>query len=484
MNYKIIGRYLGILLMLEAAFLVPPAAISWHDGESTALSAFFVTVALAMAVGLLLWAFCRRYSSILYAKEGFVLVALAWIVLSLFGALPFYFSREIPSFIDSFFEVVSGFTTTGASILTDVESMSRGLLFWRSFTHWLGGMGILVFLMALEPSRRGNSFTLHVMRAESPGPSVGKLVPKIRETAKLLYVIYIIMTVLCVGFLLAGGMPLFDSLCTAFGTAGTGGFGTKNDSLAGYSHYIQTVVTVFMALFGVNFAVYYLLLRNWKAALRDEEVRLYFFILLAATALITVNILPVVGSVGESIHQAAFHVSSIMTTTGFAISDYNVWPSFSHGILMLLMILGACAGSTGGGVKTVRLLLMLKYMRAGFKKMLRPHSVQVITLNGKAVDSNVLRGLNVYMAAYFCIFVVSFLIISLDGYSVLSNFSAVLACFNNIGPGLDMVGPVNNFSSFSVLSKLTLTVDMLLGRLEIFPLIALFSPSLYRHKSN
>lgn len=484
MNYKIIGRYLGILLMLEAAFLIPPAAVSLFFGESGAFTALLMSMALALAAGLLLWVLCRRYAHVLYAKEGFVLVALAWVMLSLFGALPFYLSREIPSLVDSFFETVSGFTTTGASILTDVESLSRGLLFWRSFTHWLGGMGILVFLMALEPSRRGNGFALHVMRAESPGPSVGKLVPKISQTAKILYGIYIALTVLCIGFLLAGGMPLFDSLCTAFGTAGTGGFGVKNDSIAGYSHYIQSTVTIFMALFGVNFAVYYLFLRNWRAALRDEEVRLYFVILIAATALIAVNIFPMLGSVGESVHQAAFHVSSVMTTTGYAISDFNVWPQFSQGVLMLLMILGACAGSTGGGIKTVRLLLVLKYMRAGVKKMLRPHSVQVVSLNGKPVDSNVLRGLNVYMAAYLCILVVSFLVVSLDGNSVLTNFSATLACFNNIGPGLDGVGPVNNYASLSILSKLTLTVDMLLGRLEIFPLIALCSPSLYRRKGS
>ena len=410
-------------------------------------------------------------------------MALAWLVLSFFGALPFYLSREIPKFVDCYFETVSGFTTTGASILTDVEVMSRGLLFWRSFTHWLGGMGILVFLMALEPSRRGNGFALHVMRAESPGPAVGKLVPKISQTAKILYGIYIAMTALCVAFLLAGGMPLFDSLCTAFGTAGTGGFGIKNDSLAGYSHYLQSVVTVFMALFGVNFAVYYLLLRNWRAALKDEEVRLYFFILIAATGLVAANVVPVVGSAGESVHQAAFHVSSIMTTTGFAISDFNTWPQFSHGVLMMLMVLGACAGSTGGGIKTVRLLLILKYMRAGIRKMIRPHSVQVVSLNGKPVDASVIRGMNVYMAAYCLILVTSFLMVSLDGNSVLTNVSATLACFNNIGPGLDLVGPISNYSSFSVLSKLTLTADMLLGRLEIFPLLVLFSPSVYR-KSN
>ena len=484
MNYKIIGRYLGILLTLESAFLVVPAAISLYDREMKAFIGLIITIAITFIVGMLLRLVCRRYERVIYAKEGFVLVALAWIVLSLFGALPFTISGEIPSYIDSFFEIVSGFTTTGASILTDVEAMSRGLLFWRSFTHWLGGMGMLVFLMALEPTGKGNSFSLHVMRAESPGPSVGKLVPRIGQTAKILYSLYIVMTVLCIIFLLAGGMSLFDSLCTAFGTAGTGGFGVKNDSLASYTPYLQTVVTIFMALFGVNFSVYYLFLRRPKAALKDEEVRLYFIIMLVSIGLVAWNIMPIFGSFKDSLHEAAFHVSSIMTTTGFAISNFDMWPSFSKGILMLLMVLGACAGSTGGGIKTARLLLLYKSLRTGIKRMLHPRSVQVVRLNGKVVDSTILHNLNVYFAAYSCILVISFLIISTDGFSVTTNFSAVLACFNNIGPGLDIVGPAGNYSSFSVISKLVLSLDMLFGRLEIFPLLALLSPELFRRKKS
>lgn len=483
MNTKIIGRYLGVLLMLEAGFLIPPTLISLFDKELKALYGLVITILLTFSIGFLLSRLCRKYVHTLYTKDGMVLVACSWIALSIFGAMPFTISGEIPSYIDSFFEVVSGFTTTGASILTDVESMSRGLLFWRSFTHWLGGMGILVFLMALEPSRKSNSFTLHVMRAESPGPSVSKLVPKIGQTAKILYALYIALTVLNVIFLLIGGMSLFDSLCTAFGTAGTGGFGVKNDSLAGYSPYIQTVTTIFMALFGVNFAVYHLFLHRPKEAIRDEEVRLYFIIMFASIGIITINILPQIGNFWVSLHEAAFHVSSIMTTTGFAISDFNLWPTLSHGILLLLMILGACAGSTGGGIKTARLLLMYKSMRAGIRRMLHPRSVQVITLNGKPVEESVLHGLNVYFATYAFILVISFLLISIDNFSVTTNLSAVLACFNNIGPGLDLVGPAENYALFSVPSKLVLTLDMLLGRLEIFPLLALLNPEIYRIKN-
>lgn len=488
MNYKMIGRYLGLLLLMEAAFLLPPALISLFNKELSSLYALLITIALTATAGGTLAALCRKYRRVFFARDGLVLVALSWIALSAFGALPFTLSGQIPNYIDSLFESISGFTTTGASILTDVESMSRGLLFWRSFTHWLGGMGILVFLMAIEPSGKGkgNSFTLHVMRAESPGPSVGKLVPKIGQTAKILYAIYIVFTLLCVAFLLLGDMPLFDSLCIAFGTAGTGGFGILNSSLASYSPYIQTVVTVFMALFGVNFSLYYLFLRSPKATLRDEEVRVYFGIMLGAILLIAINVFtstPDAGSFGACLHSAAFHVSSIMTTTGYAIGDFNLWPSFSKGLLLLLMILGACAGSTGGGVKITRMLIAFKSMRAGFKRMLHPHSVQIVSINKKPVDSNVLEGIWVYFSAYAVILVLSTLLISLDGFSLLTNISATLACLNNIGPGLDLVGPTGNYAMFSIPSKIVLLIDMLLGRLEIFPLIALLSRDVYRHRS-
>lgn len=488
MNYKVIGRYLGLLLITEGVFLIPPLLISLFGHESNAFLAILATMLLTAAAGGILFLLCRKCKKEFYAKDGLVLVALAWVVLSSFGALPFTLSGEIPNYIDALFEVISGFTTTGASILTDIEAVSKGLLFWRSFTHWLGGMGILVFLMAIEPSGKGkgNSFSLHVMRAESPGPSVGKLVPKIGLTAKILYALYIVLTLLCIGMLLLGGMPVFDSFCIAFGTAGTGGFGILNDSMASYSPYLQTVVTVFMALFGINFSVYYLFLRNPRAALRDEEVRSYLLIMLGAMLLITLNIYfsaADFGSFGECLHSAAFHVSSIMTTTGFTISDYNLWPSFSKWIILLLMLLGACAGSTGGGIKIARFLLIFKSMRAGFKRMLHPRSVQVITLNGKPVEDGIIQGLWVYLSAYAIIFVISTLLISLDGFSVLTNLSATLSCLSNIGPGLDAVGPAGNFASFSWFSKIVLSLDMLFGRLEIFPLIALFSHDVYRRRN-
>ena len=488
MNYKVIGRYLGLLLITEGVFLIPPALISLFLHESNAFYAILATILLAAIVGGVLFLLCRKCKREFYAKDGLVLVALAWFVLSAFGALPFTLSGEIPNYIDALFEIISGFTTTGASILTDIEAVSKGLLFWRSFTHWLGGMGILVFIMAIEPSGKGkgNSFSLHVMRAESPGPSVGKLVPKIGLTAKILYALYIALTALCIGMLLLGGMPVFDSFCIAFGTAGTGGFGILNDSMASYSPYLQTVVTVFMALFGINFSVYYLFLRNPRAALRDEEVRTYLLIMLGAILLITLNIYfsaTDFGSFKECLHSAAFHVSSIMTTTGFSIADYNLWPSFSKWIILLLMLLGACAGSTGGGIKIARFLLIFKSMRAGFKRMLHPRSVQVITLNGKPVEDGILQGLWVYLSAYAVIFVISTLLISLDGFSVLTNLSATLSCLGNIGPGLDTVGPAGNFASFSWFSKIVLSLDMLFGRLEIFPLIALFSHDVYRRRN-
>ena len=482
MNCAIISRYLGNLLLLEAAFLVPPAAISASLGEEAARRALLLTVGILVALGLSLRRAGRKSGPTFYAKEGFVLVALAWVVMSFLGSLPFYFSGEIPSLVDCFFETVSGFTTTGASILTDVEAMSKGLLFWRSFTHWLGGMGMLVFLLAVAPGQKGQGFTLHLMRAESPGPSVGKLVPKMRQTAKILYLLYVGLTVICVLFLLAGGMPLFDSLCTAFGTAGTGGFGIKNDSMAGYSLYLQGVCTVFMSLFGVNFSVYYLLFRNWRAALKDEEVRLYFAIMLCVSAVIACNIYPQMGSVGMSIHEATFHTSSIMTTTGFVISNFDLWPELSRVLLLVLMIAGACAGSTGGGVKTIRLLLILKNMKAGFRKLLHPNSVETVKLNGRPVSRSVLDGINTYMSAYCLIAIASLLIVSLDNFSLVTNLSAVLSCFNNIGPGLDIVGPIHNYSTYSDLSKIVLSLDMLLGRLEIFPMLILLRPATYRRQ--
>jgi len=476
MNFKMMGRLMAQILTIESLFMLPGLFISLYHGESAAVQGFLYTLALMLVLELVLFLLCRKAPDGFYAKEGMVCVGLSWVILSLLGCLPFYISREIPSFIDAFFEIVSGFTTTGASILSDVEALSKGLLYWRSFSHWLGGMGVLVFLLAIGPGSGEKGFTMHLLRAESPGPDVGKLVPRMRKTAGILYILYIILTVINVIFLLIGDMPLFEAVCTAFGTAGTGGFGVKNDSLASYSPYIQNVTTVFMALFGVNFSCYYLLLlRQWTGVLKDEELRLYVGIILGSILLIVLDLRGFYDTLGETIRHAAFQVSSIITTTGFATTDFDLWPSFSKAILMGLMVVGACAGSTGGGLKCARLLLLLKSLQRNIRQVLQPRKVMVIRSNGRTVDEKILDNANAYLAAYAVIVVVSFVLISLDGFSIGTNITAVLACFNNIGPGLEAVGPTCNFAGYSTFSKLVLIMDMLAGRLEIFPILALFS---------
>ena len=384
--------------------------------------------------------------------------------------------------MDALFEIVSGFTTTGASVLPAVEPLSKGILYWRSFSHWLGGMGVLVFLLAFTQSGgKGQGFTMHLLRAESPGPNVGKLVPKMRKTAAILYLLYICLTILNVIFLLFGKMPLLEAVCTAFGTAGTGGFGIKNDSIAGYSPYLQNVTTVFMALFGINFSCYYLLLiGNFRSVFKDEELRMYLGILLGATLLIAWNLRGFYPTLGETFRHAAFQVSSIMTTTGFATTDFGRWPAFSQSILLLLMVIGACAGSTGGGLKCARALLLFKGLKRNIHQVLHHRRVQAIRINDQVVEEKVLDNANAYLSAYVIILFLSFLVISLDGYSIGTNFSAVLACFNNIGPGLEAVGPTCNFGGYSALSKLVLILDMLAGRLEIFPILVLFSHSTWK----
>ena len=482
MNYKMMGRFLAQILFLEGLFMIPALLISLACGDTGVVRAFLYTMALIAGLCALLFPICKGAPSAFYATEGMICVALSWIVLSIVGCLPFRFSGEIPRFIDAFFEIVSGFTTTGASILTDVEALSRGLLYWRSFSHWVGGMGVLVFLLAIAPSGdKGTGFTMHLLRAESPGPSVGKLVPKMRKTAAILYMLYVALTALDVIFLLLGRMPVFEAVCTAFGTAGTGGFGLKADSMASYSPYLQNVTTVFMLLFGVNFSCYYLLLlRQFRAVFRDEELRLYFGIVFGSIALIVWNLRGFYPTFRETVRHAAFQVSSIITTTGFATTDFDLWPSFSKTILLCLMVVGACAGSTGGGLKVARLLLLLKTTRRNISQMLNPRKVLLVRNNDQVVDEQVLSNTNAYLSAYVIILFVSFMLISLDDFSTGTNFSAVLCCFNNIGPGLELVGPTCNFSSFSVLSKLVLILDMLLGRLEIFPLLVLFSPQTWR----
>lgn len=484
MNYKVIGRYIGHILLIESILMIPALIISLAEGQIKAVIGFATAILASFLTALILRLVCRNTKKAFYAKEGLVCVGLCWIVLSLFGCIPFWLSGEIPHIVDALFETVSGFTTTGASVLPEVETLSKGILYWRSFTHWVGGMGVLVFLLAMAPGKeRGNGFTMHLLRAESPGPDVGKLVPHIKETAKILYLLYIVLTVLNVVFLLIGGMPLFDALCTAFGTAGTGGFGIRNDSIAGYSPYLQNVCTVFMLLFGVNFSCYYLLLlRNVKSVWKDEELRLYLGLIVGSILLIAWNIRDMYTSAEEIFRHAAFQVVSIITTTGFATTDFDLWPSFSKAILLCLMVVGACAGSTGGGLKCGRLLLLFKNLRRNVHQVLQPNSVQVIRNNGRSVAEQVIKNVNAYLAAYVLIIIISFVAVSVDGLSVTTNLTAVLSCFNNIGPGLEAVGPTGNFAVYGLFSKLVLIVDMLAGRLEIFPILVLFTRSGWLHR--
>lgn len=484
MNYKMMGRFLGQILFIEAVLMIPALCISLYCGDDLAVRAFVMSIAISAAVAGMLYLGCKGAPSAFHAREGLVCVGLSWIVMSLVGCLPFYISREIPSYVDAFFEIVSGFSTTGASIVPEVEKLSKGILYWRSFSHWIGGMGVLVFLLAFTGDK-GKGFTMHLLRAESPGPDVGKLVPKMRKTASILYIIYIALTILDILFLLAGGMSLFEAVCHGLGTAGTGGFGIKNDSLAGYSPYLQNVTTVFMILFGVNFSCYYLLLvKQWRGVFRDEELRAYIGIILGSIVLIVLQLWSCgfYGTLEETIRHTAFQVGSIITTTGYATTDFDLWPSFSKTLLLCLMVVGASAGSTGGGLKVGRLLLLLKGLRRNIHQMLNPRKVEVIRNNGSTVDEQILDNTNAYFAAYVLIIFGIFAVISLDGFSVGTNFTAALCTFNNIGPGLEAVGPTCNFSAYSDLSKLVLSLGMLAGRLEIFPILILFSRRVWKKR--
>ncbi|MBQ5743215.1 MAG: TrkH family potassium uptake protein [Clostridia bacterium] len=480
MNRRMILNTVGKMVFAEGLLLLLPLAVALIYRESCAVSLLIAAVvALAMG-GLMVW-ISKPRTPVIYAKDGFFIVSASWILLSFIGALPFTISGEIPSYIDALFETVSGFTTTGASILADVEAMSKGLLFWRSFTHWIGGMGILVFVMAILPNVSERS--IHILRAEVPGPTVGKLVPRIKDTAKILYLIYIVMTVVQIILLLCGGMPFFDSVVHAFGTAGTGGFGIKADSIAGYSPYLQWVITVFMLLFGINFNVYYLfLIRKFKTALKSTELWIYLGIVALAVALISLNVYPQYGSLSDTVRTSAFQVSSIITTTGYATADFNLWPAFSKAILLILMFIGACAGSTGGGIKVSRVILLTKQIRREIQKMLHPRSVKSLKFEGHSVEEQTLMGVSSYLGVYLLCFVVIFLIVSLEPFGMETNFSAVTACFNNIGPGFGAVGPAGNFAAYTNLSKIVLSGAMLLGRLEIFPLIIFFSPASWLKK--
>ena len=480
MNRRMVFYVVGTVIKIEAALMLLPLITSLIYKESC-INAILVSIGIALVSGFAMTLLSRPGSKVIYAKEGFVIVSLAWVVLSAVGALPFYISGEIPSYIDAFFETVSGFTTTGASILTDVEAMSKGLLLWRSFTHWVGGMGVLVFVMAIIPAVSDRS--IHILRAEAPGPVVGKIVPKMKQTARILYIIYIALTLIEMVMLLLGGMPLYDSFVHAVGTAGTGGFGIKADSLGSYSPYLQWVVTIFMLLFGVNFNLYYFaLIKKFKSAIKNEELLTYGIILVFSITAITLNIRPLYEGVSESLRHAAFQVAAIISTTGFATVDFNQWPGMSKTILLLLMFVGGCAGSTAGGFKISRIVLLFKNIRRELQKSLHPRSVATIKLDGKRVDEKTMNSLGSYLAIYVLFFCVVVFILGFDAFDLETNISVTASCVNNIGPGLGSAGPAASYALFSPFSKIILSFTMLLGRLEIFPLILTFSPSTWVKK--
>lgn len=470
MNYRLTARILGYVLLTEAALLILPLSAALYYSESPL--PFLQTMGLLALLG---WGllFIKARSNDFYAREGFAAVALSWIALSAFGALPFVFSGEIPHFVDAFFEAVSGFTTTGASILAQVENLSKGILFWRSFTHWIGGMGILVFILAILPTM--GERTIHIMRAEVPGPQVSKLVPRARNTAAILYRIYIAMTLVQIGLLMLGGMSAFDAALHAFGTAGTGGFGIKNNSVAYYnSAYVDIVIGVFMVLFSMNFNLYFfLLLRQFKSVYKNEELRWYLLVIAVVTLLITWDISHLYGS--SSPRYAFFQVSSIISTTGYTTADFSLWPQFSRNLLLFIMFIGGCAGGTAGGIKVSRCIILAKSALAEMHHMLHPRSIRRITLEEKPVSDATIHGTLVFFALYMAIIMASLLLVSLDNFDFPSTFSGVLSCVSNVGPGLDVLGPAGNYGVLSYFSKSVLSLDMLLGRLEIFPIIVLFS---------
>lgn len=479
MNYGMILYILGCVLSFEAVFLLPSCLVAVIYKESAGWGCFWAAV-LCAAVGFLLARKKPRSRSI-YAREGFVVVAFSWIVLSIFGALPFVFSGAIPSMIDALFETVSGFTTTGASILSEVESMPKCLLFWRSFTHWIGGMGVLVFIMAVVPLSGGNS--IYLMKAESPGPSVEKLVPNVKKTAFILYAMYIVITLIEFVILVIGKMPVFDSLLLTFGTAGTGGFGIKNDSVGSYTDFQQIVITIFMILFGINFNAYYFLYqKKWKDAFRITEVRVYLLIILIAIVLISANTRGMFSSLFQTVKHSAFQVASIITTTGYSTVDFDLWPAFSKTILVMLMFIGACAGSTGGGMKVSRFIIWFKAVVKELDYVIHPRNIRQLSMDGKPIERPTLRSVNVFLFSFVLIFAFSVLLISVENRDVTTNFTAVAATLNNIGPGLSQVGPMGNFGVFSDFSKMVLIFDMLAGRLELFPMLILFSPNTWKRQ--
>lgn len=481
MNYKVIADYLGRVLLILSGFMLLPLGVSFYYREPHAIQGFLATMAIMLLCSLVLGLIQRGRAPErgVYVKDSFAIVAFCWLCIALFGALPYWISGDIATYGDSLFESVSGFTTTGASILTNVEAMSKGMLFWRSFTHWIGGMGVLIFLLAA--SNREHS--VHVMKAESPGPTPGKLTPRLRQSSKILYSIYIVMTLAQVVLLLLGDMPLYESLCCAMSTAGTGGFHSKNTSIAEYSFYIEMVVTFFMVFFGINFnMIYFLLIRNFKAVLKGEEFRVYIGIFAGASLAIALNLLygGTYSSFGTSLRYASFQVSSMMTTTGFYSANFDLWPQFSRILLFVVMLIGASAGSTGGGIKVSRIIILLKESRRLLYRMSHPRAVQVIKLDGKAVDNQVVDHVSAFFVSFAALIGLSILLVSFDNFDFETTVTSVLACVGNAGPGLSTVAPIGNYSAFSLPSKLVLSLGMLMGRLEIYPILLLMSPRTWR----
>lgn len=481
MNYRMVVFVLGRIFLVEAAMMLLPMVCSAIYGEWYMLPAFLLPAVILLLLGLAASLRTPKNTTI-YARDGLAIVALVWVLMSAFGALPFVISGEIPAFADAFFEMVSGFTTTGSTILNDVEALSHGALFWRSFSHWVGGMGVLVFAMAVLPMTDGRA--MHLMRAEVPGPTCGKLSSKLSDSAKILYGIYFAMTALEVVLLCAGGMSLYESLIHAFGTAGTGGFSNRGLSIGVYQNpYYEWVIGIFMLLFGINFNLYYfILMRHFREAFGSEELRAYLGIVLFSTVTIAANILSTVGSVGEAVRTAFFQVSSIITTTGYATTDFNLWPTYSRILLLLLMFVGGCAGSTAGGLKMSRIIIFFKAARQDLNKMLHTHAVTTIRFEGKPLDEKTLQGVHNYFNIYMLLIMLSTVLVSLDGFDLTTTFTAVITCMNNVGPGMEMVGPMANFSQFSDPVKYLLSFDMLAGRLELYPMLALFAPRLWRRR--
>ncbi len=482
MNYEMMLFVIMNIARVEGALMLLPALVALIYGENTVAGKILIIAVLCICLGSI-FSRKRPKRSDIFVKDGLMIVGLAWVMFSLLGALPFYFTGAIPRFVDAFFETVSGFTTTGSTILTDIESLPYGIHFWRAFTHWVGGMGVLVFVMAVIPL--AGSKSLNIMKAEVPGPTMDKIVPKTRQTAKILYLIYVVMTVAEVVLLVLGGMPLFDALIHTFSTAGTGGFSNKADSVSFYdSAYIDGVITVFMALFGVNFNLFYLLLLGkFARVFKSEELRTYIGIIAVATLLITINIYPMYGSFLTSFRYSSFQVTTIITTTGMMTTDFNLWPSFSKGILLMLMFVGACAGSTGGGLKVSRVLLLGKYIKSEIRKIVHPRSIVSVKVDGKVMDDTVIRSVTAYIMIYMSILVVSYLMISLNELDLETTLTSVITCINNVGPGFgEIIGPTQNFSTLSDFSKLVLTLDMLIGRLEIYPILFIFSPRMFKRR--